>query len=152
MAFDTPAAEDSYYDDDNGAPATHRFATTARRGPQASGAAFGGVADVMARTAGAGRRTARNGKPSGRFGTTAREVITARRVADVMARTSKGEQELAARPYVKPWNQVHIQPPSEGPVPADQQPRPRLDASDYERRLRFEELQRLRVEAMCRWK
>jgi hypothetical protein len=65
---------------------------------------------------------------------------------------SNAESELAARPYVKPWNQVHVQAPYEGTVGYHEQPLTKLASADYEKRLRFEELKRMRLEAMCQWK
>tara|TARA_B110000285_G_C14705700_1_gene415483 strand:- start:14 stop:259 length:246 start_codon:yes stop_codon:yes gene_type:complete len=79
--------------------------------------------DLLARNAGTGRKTARNGRFGGsKFGATARSK-------------GKEEQELAARPYVKPWNQVAISPPYEGLIGPDEQPQTKLDATDYEKRL-----------------
>jgi len=53
---------------------------------------------------------------------------------------------------VKPWNQVHVQGAYEGTVGYHEQPLTKLAAADYEKRLRFEELKRMRLEAMCQWK
>jgi hypothetical protein len=93
---------------------------------------FGGVQD--------GGASKRSGKP-GRFMTNFRS--TAR---------SNPDPELAVRTKVKPWNQVHVHAAYEGSVAYDEQPLTKLAADDYEKRLRFEELKRMRLEAMCRWK
>lgn len=39
-----------------------------------------------------------------------------------------------------------------GTVPESLYPVPRLDSNDYAKRLRFEELKKTRLEALCNWK
>ena len=55
-------------------------------------------------------------------------------------------------PYTKPWNISNEEQGYIGSVNMYEQPVSLLDPEDYQKRLKFEQLKKLRLEAMCNWK
>lgn len=54
--------------------------------------------------------------------------------------------------YLKPWSIISNDPVYSGSVDQSEYPQTPLDSLDYSKRLRFEQLKKTRLEAMCHWK
>jgi len=65
-----------------------------------------------------------------------------------------GQQSLIefAVPHIQPGNIVQDGPQYVQNLRADEYPETALDANDYKKRLRFEELKKTKLEEMCNWK
>ena len=55
-------------------------------------------------------------------------------------------------PYTKPWEISRSDQIYNGVVKEDQQPNTIMVHEDYEKRLKFEHLKKVRLESMCNWK
>jgi hypothetical protein len=54
--------------------------------------------------------------------------------------------------FLKPWSIISQEPIYSGSVDQSEFPQTPLDSLDYSKRLRFEQLKKTRLEAMCHWK
>lgn len=54
--------------------------------------------------------------------------------------------------YTKPWDMADLERKYKGKVRDSDLPMPLFDGEDYEKKLKFEHLKQIRLEAMCKWK
>ena len=91
----------------------------------------------------------RNGK-NGMNGTSAKSYRNGKTGRLIM--TEIKNQAAYDGSYIKPWSIISNEPAYSGTVNQSEYPQTPLDSLDYSKRLRFEQLKKTRLEAMCQWK